>query len=133
MLERNQEALDTLEQALERDPDNAWNWGTKGQVLRALDRLADAESAFREAVKLDPDLAWTHSELGETLRMLDRPAEALDAFERRSAWPRETPWQWAAAGGGGNAERYDEGFEGLARALTLETRIGAAPGPAGCC
>ncbi|NJN85908.1 MAG: tetratricopeptide repeat protein [Leptolyngbyaceae cyanobacterium SL_7_1] len=57
-LNRAQEAMDSIQQALTRYPDNASVYANHGWLLLAQARPVEAMHAFREALRLDPHLKW---------------------------------------------------------------------------
>ena len=59
--------IQTLQEALRRDPDNHQAWFELGQLYREFDRFADAAQAFRRAVELQPRTALYNNYLGEAL------------------------------------------------------------------
>lgn len=54
---RLERALNPLQQAMAKDPDNALVWFTSGQVFAGLNEIARADSAFDKAAALYPPLA----------------------------------------------------------------------------
>jgi tetratricopeptide (TPR) repeat protein len=78
-------ALRDLQEALRERPklsNNAWALGSKGQVLKALNRYEEAVEALQRAVELDPNMAWAQAELADVLRMQGHYEEALSASQR---------------------------------------------------
>ena len=59
--------IQTIQEALRRDPDNHQAWFELGQLYREFDRFADAAQAFRRAVELQPQTAIYSNYLGEAL------------------------------------------------------------------
>lgn len=59
--------IQTLQEALRRDPDNHQAWFELGQLYREFDRFADAAQTFRRAVELQPQTAIYNNYLGEAL------------------------------------------------------------------
>lgn len=89
---RADEALPFVDQALVGDADFANAHNSRGSILKALDRLGEAETAFRRALALRPDQAEAWANLGATLTMRHRPAEAIKALRQalvlRADYPR---------------------------------------------
>ena len=75
-------ALALVRKAIAIGSRNAAYRNTLGNVLLALDNVADAEASFRRAVALDPELAEAHNNLGNALLRLDRADEAVDCYQR---------------------------------------------------
>ena len=59
--------IQTLQEAIRRDPDNHQAWFELGQLYREFDRFADAAQAFRRAAELQPRTAIYNNYLGEAL------------------------------------------------------------------
>ena len=74
--------------------DDAGHWSNLGACLRALGRVAEAETALRKAVARDPDLANAHLNLGNLLNAGGRFAEAETAFVRALELAPDLPETW---------------------------------------
>jgi len=59
--------VQTLQEALRRDPDNHQAWFELGQLYRQFERFADAAAAFRRAMELQPNNSSYNNYLGEML------------------------------------------------------------------
>jgi tetratricopeptide (TPR) repeat protein len=93
-LERPDEAIAALEQALANDPNGFPTLSNLGAVYRDLGRLDEAEHALRRAVALAPSFVFGHYNLGHTLFLQGRFAAARDAYEAgTSADPQKNPRQ----------------------------------------
>lgn len=73
---RNEEALACYDCALSLRRDIPQIWVNRGNALRDLVRLDEAEKSLREALRLKPDFANAHRELGNVLDYLGRFEEA---------------------------------------------------------
>jgi tetratricopeptide (TPR) repeat protein len=80
-LDRQDEALEALKQALRFDPFGHTVLNNIGAVARDLGRLDEAESAFRQALIHAPQFVFAHYNLGHTCFLQGRFAEARDAYE----------------------------------------------------
>jgi tetratricopeptide (TPR) repeat protein len=117
-LERPDEAIGALEQALANDPNGFPTLSNLGAVYRDLGRLNEAEGAFRRAIALAPSFVFGHYNLGHTLFLQGRFTDARDAYEAGlSADPQKNPRQAcrlavvrAAAGDAVGAVRELEGI-----------------------
>jgi len=79
------DALAVLDGALRHHPETAHLWASRGNVLKVLDRLEEAEAAYRKAVDLAPgdDAAWGNDLLCG-LYVPDRAPE--ETLARHRAW-----------------------------------------------
>jgi cytochrome c-type biogenesis protein CcmH len=59
--------VQTLQEALRRDPDNHQAWFELGQLYRQFERFPDAAAAFRRAMELQPNNSSYSNYLGEML------------------------------------------------------------------
>jgi tetratricopeptide (TPR) repeat protein len=80
-LDRHEEALDALKQALRFDPFGHPILNNIGAVARDLGRLDAAETAFRQALTHAPRFVFAHYNLGHTYFLQGRFADARDAYE----------------------------------------------------
>ncbi len=81
-LGRNDQALDELGKALDRDPRNGQIYSRIGYVYQRQKRLAEAEETYRKAISLAPDSWSSHSYYGAFLTSVGRYADAEAAFRR---------------------------------------------------
>jgi tetratricopeptide (TPR) repeat protein len=81
-LERPEEALAALHQALQHDPNGHSILNNIGVVSRELGDLARAEMAFRRVINLAPDFVFGHYNLGHTLFLEGRFLDARAAYEQ---------------------------------------------------
>jgi tetratricopeptide (TPR) repeat protein len=93
-LERPEEAIGALEQALANDPNGFPTLSNLGAVYRDLGRLDEAEATFRRAIALAPSFVFGHYNLGHTLFLHGRFADAREAYEAgMNADPQKNPRQ----------------------------------------
>jgi len=119
--ERNQEELESLDQALSLNPQDADTWQQRGITLRRLGREEEALESFDRALLLDPDMvaAWTNR--GISLRRLDRTEQALEAFERSLALDPEDARAWLRRGVALSIlNRHEESLASYDRSLALD-------------
>jgi tetratricopeptide (TPR) repeat protein len=57
-LNRSEDALDVIDQALKISPQNDSAWARKGQILRRLNRHAEALDAYQRALDISPRYGW---------------------------------------------------------------------------
>ncbi len=81
------QALQSLQEGMQKEPDNAKVWLLAGQVYAGLDRYAAADSAFDKAVQLYPDYKdeVTPSREQAWLKAFQAGASAMDAQKPDSA------------------------------------------------
>lgn len=79
---RLDEALDSLEQAVEIAPSLLRPLAVKGRVLAAAGRSEEARAALEQARNLEPESIDARLELAEALLVLGRDAEAEEAFQK---------------------------------------------------
>jgi Tfp pilus assembly protein PilF len=80
-LDRPDEALTALHQALTHDPNGFPILNNIGAVYRDTGRLEEAEAAFRQVLTLAPSFVFGHYNLGHTLFLAGRFDEARAAYE----------------------------------------------------
>lgn len=67
-LGRNSEAVDTIDQALERSPENAFSHANQGWNCLHRNDPRKAQEHFREALRLEPDLEYARQGMLEALK-----------------------------------------------------------------
>lgn len=77
MVHRYAEALETIEYALERDPNTPSHYGEKSLNLEYLQRYEEALAALEEAIRLDP--TYVHSTLVQRWPKFSQGPNAYDA------------------------------------------------------
>lgn len=94
-------SIDTINQALEIDPSNAYAYLLLGRNYERMHRAAHAIAAFQKVTALDaPDWmkAESHGRLGYLYRDLGQPLEAANAFAASVEINPEDVWSWMALG-----------------------------------
>lgn len=82
-LEREQEAVQALEQAITLNPDLAAAHNELGILHRRAGRLSQAETAYRNALEADPDYAIAHRNIGVLYDLyLANPDKALEHYQQ---------------------------------------------------
>lgn len=118
-LKQPDKALKIIDELLIEQPDNAYLWELKGQILFEFGRTKEAEAPQRRSVELMPEAPLLRINLGQTLIALDDPAKMDEGIaELRKAVTQEednaVAWRLLATA-------YDrKGEEGLARLATAE-------------
>jgi len=82
------EAIDALNEAIERDPLAPNNYNNLALILEAVNRDTEAESAYRKALELDPGGAFWHLTIGRILLLQGKPEAALREMqqEKEEIW-----------------------------------------------
>jgi tetratricopeptide (TPR) repeat protein/DNA-binding MarR family transcriptional regulator len=78
--DKNDEALQQIEHALNLQGNESKLWLVKGIVLRGLGRHAEALDSFDRALEIDSDTPRAHYYRGRSLMALERGDEAVDSF-----------------------------------------------------
>jgi predicted Zn-dependent protease len=118
-LKQPDKALKIIDELLVEQPDNAYLWELKGQILFEFGRTDEAEAPQRRSVELMPQAPLLRINLGQTLIALDDPAKLDEGIaELRKAVTQEddnaVAWRLLAVA-------WDrKGEEGLARLATAE-------------
>jgi tetratricopeptide (TPR) repeat protein len=115
-------ALQSYQQALTLEPDDAWLHSGLGDVHYELDDLASAESEYRAAVQLDSGVAVFHENLGLVLRLSERYDEAVESYSSALELDDQRPYSWLGRGlAYYNLRRDAEAIPDLETVLTFET------------
>ncbi len=79
LLDEDEEAVKTIERAVELDPKDVWVRGWLGRVLETVDKQR-AANAYREAVEVDPEYGYAWFRLAKLLSRLREDEEGLQAI-----------------------------------------------------
>ncbi len=112
-------ALAAVDALQAEDPDNAYFWELRGQILFEESRPAEAIVAHERSVELDPDAPLLRINLAHALIETSDPANldrAVDELKRATAWEDDNPLAWRLLG-----QAYaSQGKEGEARLASAE-------------
>ncbi|MFC3077059.1 M48 family metalloprotease [Phenylobacterium terrae] len=118
-LKQPDKALKIIDELLVEQPENAYLWELKGQILFEFGRAKEAEAPQRRSVELMPEAPLLRINLGQTLIALDDPAkldEGIAELRRAVTQEDDNAVAWRLL-----ATAYDrKGEEGLARLATAE-------------
>src|SRR5205085_1880558 len=119
-LERYDDLLNMLEQALAQQPNDAFALEVKGDVLRRLGRYDAAVEAFDRLLSVAPDNAAVLRMKGEVLQKLGRYEEALQVLDRSLVIePGAVSGLQVRGETLRRCERYGEALQALDAALAL--------------
>ena len=114
-------ALELLEAAIVLDPEFAYAWNGKGNVLGDLKSHKEALAAYEKAIALDPEFAFPWYNKGSALDTLERYEEALAAYEKAIALDPKDATAWSNRGVTlGKEKRYDEALAAYDKAIALD-------------
>ncbi len=119
-LKRHEEALESLQTAIELNPQSDHAWSHYGAALVNLERYEEALESSQKAIKLNPqsDLAW--SNYGAALGNLKRYEEALESFQTAIELNPQSDLAWSNYGAAlGNLKRYEKALESFQTAIEL--------------
>lgn len=82
-LNRDEEALDAIEKAIENNEKSGFSWSVKGDILHDLDRQDESLKAYENALKYaeeedEPEIIWNSADV---LSRLGRHEEALEKLK----------------------------------------------------
>jgi len=119
--QRDEEALQTLQRALQLAPQAANNWYLQSVLQARLRRLPDAVNSLQQALALAPDQIHFHRDLALALHGLHRNVEALEVVERALAMAPRAALIWnARAAILSRLGRLQEAIVSSEEALTLQ-------------
>lgn len=81
-LDRTDEALKSLNRALEMDPNDVEAWIGKGNLLAQMGQVDEAIFCFDKAIELNPNLASAWEGKGKALQKMGRDAEARNCLNK---------------------------------------------------
>ncbi|MBL8827562.1 MAG: tetratricopeptide repeat protein [Planctomycetaceae bacterium] len=84
-------SLELIDRAIGIQANVAAYYSNRGETLRAMGRLTDAEQSLRRAIELEPNFADAWNNLGLVLQGLGRTQDSIDAFERSLALRPDSP------------------------------------------
>jgi tetratricopeptide (TPR) repeat protein len=114
-------ALDAFNQAILRDPNNAYAYAKKCTVLWNLQRYQEALAASQQAIRLDVKLAIAWNNKGIALRRLKRYDEALAAYDETIRLEPDYAHAWNNKGFTlRKLKRYDEAITAYDEAIRLD-------------
>lgn len=122
--DRNKEAVEAYQRAIEMDSANPQNWFELGNIHFKMENHTEAVSAFNRALELDPGFGWAYSNLGLTLTKVGEIQQAVELYQRAIELlqdPKDKAVTWNRLG---NAYRklnqYEQALEAFHRADELD-------------
>jgi len=120
-LERQNEALESFNKAIELDPDDALTWHMRSITLFALANYDEALESLNKAIELDPDDVQAWHIKGVVLVVLKHYDEALESFNKAIALNPKDLHPWHIKGLVlVTLERYDEALESFNKAMEFD-------------
>ena len=121
-LERYEEALVSLDKAIELDPNSVWVWGERGWSLNQLERYQEALASLDKAIELDPTSAkpWVLQSI--VLNRLERYEEALASLDKAIELDPSDAFAWSQRGEDlrYNFKCYEEALASFDKAIELQ-------------
>lgn len=113
-------ALELVDRSLKLDARNSRTWAKHGQVLRRLNRPADALRSYNRAIDLDQLNAWAWSGRGLALSSLGEHEEALKSYQTAAQIAPNDVWYVYNQGEELiTLNRLDEALETLESAINI--------------
>ncbi|MCB9386121.1 MAG: tetratricopeptide repeat protein, partial [Bryobacterales bacterium] len=123
-LGRLDEALTSLNKALELAPNNAWAWAVRGLLLGQAERLEEALNSFDEAVAHNPSHTWAWANRGVAQSKLERYKDALASFDKLTELDPKYAWAWAHRGWAlDRLGRYEGALASFDKAAELDDQL----------
>jgi tetratricopeptide (TPR) repeat protein len=114
-------ALALSEDAIALDPECAYSWNGKGNVLQSLKRYDEALAAYDKAIALDSEYAHPWVNKGNVLQSQKHYDEALAAYDKAIALGPAYARPWINKGTVLTSQkRYDQTLSAYERAIALE-------------
>jgi tetratricopeptide (TPR) repeat protein len=119
-----EQALESLERAVEIDPSDADAWGQRIQTLFSLERYNDVIALSDEALEAVPDNAFLLFFTGASYMLTDRPEEAVNWLSDATEAPARRNFRSVIYGTLGDVkqdlDQWDEAVEAYEMALRLD-------------
>ncbi|MBI4789527.1 MAG: tetratricopeptide repeat protein [Chloroflexi bacterium] len=96
-LKRYDEAIDGYTHAIEREPNSAYLYRNRANILLDQDRLDEAERDIVRAAELEPEHAFTHARQAELALARGQFVDALTHFQFASEHSDDLDWQFGLA------------------------------------
>ncbi len=93
-LSQHLDAIQSYQQAIALDPNQADAWNNIGDVHRHLADQQAAMTAYRQAVLLEPDHSTAWNSLGDIYFDFERDDEAIEAYDRVVELEPDFPWPY---------------------------------------
>ncbi len=84
-------SLELIDRAIAMNDNVASFHSNRGETLRSMGRMADAERSLRRAIELEPNFPDALNNLGLVLQGMGRTQDAIDAFERSLTLRPDSP------------------------------------------
>lgn len=128
-LSRFEEALTSIEKAIECESTCEYAWSEKGDLLLKLNRVPESLSSFEKALELNSEFAWAWHGKGQALAVLgpDHYEEAAECFDNSARFgPTDSAPHFAKAELLLEMDRHAEGLSSVEKGLSLDAEDACA-------
>ncbi|GMQ78353.1 MAG: hypothetical protein BMS9Abin02_0856 [Anaerolineae bacterium] len=73
-------ATEVWSRVVDKEPENAWAYNNRGEILREIGDLEGALEDIQRAIEIEPNNYWFHVQLAKTYDYLDEPDRALEEY-----------------------------------------------------
>lgn len=120
---KNDQALEILEQLVKIDPDNPRYQNSYGDVLRKLERYEEALSAYRKSIELEPENDIYYLDLGFVLMLMGENEPAMAEFQKAiEIAPEEEIYHFFAAVVLERMDKKEEALSEYQKAVEINPR-----------
>jgi len=114
-------AVEKFSRILERDPQNTWALGMRGESYRMLSRYDEAIADFSRSIEIGPESAWDLSHRGECYRAQGEYPKAIEDLNRALQLAPEDAWSLGSRGDAYRlSNQYDRAIEDFSKAIQLD-------------
>lgn len=116
-----QGALNSFENALERDPSNSLALKCKGWTLQTMGRFEDAIESYENAINMDPKDYYAWINKGGALYDQGKYEEAIEYYDNAIKLDQSNPYSWNARGAAtASLSNHEEALEYYEKAIKLD-------------
>ncbi len=119
-LKKHEQALDTVEKAIESCPETPDYYNQKGNILCELDRHQESLACYERAIEIDPNVGLYYLNRGKSYTDLDDEETALLDYEEAILLDPTSEAYWSKGKSLDALERYEECVEALDIAIQMD-------------